>query len=95
MIRGGGSFLEYTTISETEMEVMEMLANENSPILGVALSEIDLPTGSLVGVLITKNKGVILPSGNTTISAGDKVIIVSMPENIAQLEELIEGAVRN
>lgn len=91
MIRGREESLNYTTISETNMEVMEMVAGENSSILGTPLKDVKLPANTLVGAILKNVKKVIIPSGDTTIEAGDKVIMVTMPESVPRLKEILEG----
>ena len=94
MIRGVDDSMDYTTIAETNMEVIEMLANENSEILEKPLKDITFPNNCLVGLIITKNKKVTLPRGDSQIREGDKVILVTMPENVHLLENLIEGKIK-
>lgn len=91
LIRGREQSLHYTTISETNMEVMEMVTNNNSTILKKPIKEIDFPHYSLVGALIKGKDNVIIPTGDTTIEAGDKVIMVTIPEGVPKLREIIEG----
>lgn len=91
LIRQGTTSLNYTTISETNMEVMEMVANENSSIIGIPLKDIQLPENSLFGALLKDDTKAIIPSGMTTIDAGDKVIMVTVPESVPMLREMIEG----
>ncbi len=91
MIRGREQNLNYTTISETNMEVMEMVTAEDSKILGIPLKEVKLPANSLVGAIIKDQRKVIIPTGETIVEAGDKVIMVSMPEGVPKLREIIEG----
>ncbi|MCP4755030.1 MAG: Trk system potassium transporter TrkA [Proteobacteria bacterium] len=90
-IRGGEESLSYTTISETNMEVLEMIAAEDSTILGIPLKDIKLPKNSLVGALIKDKNQVIIPTGETTIEAGNKVVMVALPECVPKLRELLEG----
>lgn len=92
IIRGREESLNYTTISETNMEVMEMVTSNDSRILNTPLKQVKLPQDSLVGAIIKGQRTVIIPTGETKIEAGDKIIMVSMPENIPKLREFIEGS---
>ncbi|MGK0288918.1 MAG: trk system potassium uptake protein TrkA [bacterium] len=94
LMRGGEDSLDYTTISETNMEVMEMLAGENSEIVNKPLQQIHFPKECLMGIVINQKNEVIIPSGSTVIKAGDKVVVIAMPKSIIPLEELIEGEAR-
>ena len=91
VIRGGKQALNYTTISETDMEVLELIADEGSSILGQPLREIKLPPGILFGALLKEHNKVIIPTGDTVLEAGDKVVTVSTPECVSKLKELLEG----
>ena len=91
IIRGGKSALHYTTISETNMEVIEMVATSNSAVLNTPLKEIKLPTNSLFGAIIKNSNKVIIPSGDTKIEEGDKIIMVATGENLIKLKEMVEG----
>ncbi len=95
MIRGREESLQYTTISETNMEVMEMITSENSSILEKPIKEINFPHNSLVGALIKGKDNVIIPTGDTVIEAGDKVIMVTVPEGVPKLREILEGVSGN
>ena len=91
LIRGGGQALNYTTISETDMEVIELIAEEGSSLLGKPLKEVKLPSGTLFGALLRNNSRVIIPNGDTVLESGNKVVAVSTPENVPKLKELLEG----
>lgn len=91
LIRGREESLNYTTISETNMEVLEMVTSENSTILNKPIKEISFPHNSLVGALIKGKNKVIIPTGDTVIEAGDKVIMVTVPEGVPKLKAILEG----
>jgi len=91
LIQGREESLNYTTISETNMEVLEMVTSKDSRILNKPIKEINLPHNSLVGALIKGKNKVIIPTGETVIEAGDKVIMVTVPEGVPKLREILEG----
>lgn len=91
MIRGREQSLNYTTISETNMEVMEMVTAADSRVVGQPLKTVKLPPNTLVGAIIKDHRKVIIPSGDTEIEASDRVIMVSMPESVPKLREIIEN----
>lgn len=95
IIRGREQSLSYTTISETNMEVLEMVASSSSKILDIPLKDLKLPQNTLVGVILKDKRKVIIPTGDTTIDSGDKVIMVSMPESVPKLRSIIEGGDEN
>ncbi len=91
IIRGREESLNYTTISETNMEVMEMVTSDRSKIINTPLKKMKLPENTLVGAIITDKNKAIIPTGDTIITPGDKVIMVSMPESVPKLRTIIEG----
>ncbi len=95
LIRGREKSLNYTTISETNMEVLEMVTSEKATILEKPIKEINFPHNSLVGALIKGNSNVIIPTGDTVIEAGDKVIMVTVPEGVPKLRAILEGDTGN
>ena len=52
VIRGSEQSLNFTTISETNMEVIEMIASPTSRVLGIPLKDLKLPKNTLVGALL-------------------------------------------
>ena len=88
---GGQGELNFTTISETHMEVHEMVAGEGAPILGMPLKNLRLPAGSLVGALLRGGNQAIIADGETVIEAGNQVVMLTLPEGVPRLKELIEG----
>ncbi len=68
-----------------------MVASDHSKILGKPLNAIKLPANTLVGALAKSKKKVIIPTGDTVIESGDKVIMVTMPESVPKLKEMLEG----
>ncbi len=84
------SKLNFTTISETDMEVREMIVSEKSPLARKALKEIKIPKGILIGALVQESGEVLIPKGDTVIHAGDRVIVVTLPETAPKLKELVD-----
>jgi K+ transport systems, NAD-binding component len=75
-----------------QAEIMEVIANRNMAMLGIPLSELDLPSGVLIAV-IHRGKDLIIPNGNTKIELNDKVIILSLLSEIGDLEKLLKSKV--
>jgi len=87
----GGEAGNFTTISETNMEVHEMIADPSSTILGVPLKDLKLPVNTLVGALVKQDKKAVIASGISVIEVGDQVVMLTLPESVAKLRALIEG----
>lgn len=77
-----------TTIAEGKAEIMEAEVKEASVLIGKTLVEVELPKKTLIGAII-RDHSVIIPSGNDTITANDKLIIFTLQESIKQVENLL------
>lgn len=63
---------------------------KTAPLIGQMLRDLHLPTGTLVA-LIRRNDEVIVPSGSTLLSDGDRLTIIGNPDNIQKLYEEYVG----
>ena len=88
---GGAGEGNFTTISETNMEVHEMVAHVSSPVLGIPLKDLKLPPNTLVGALIKEGNQAVIADGLTVIEEGNQVVMLTLPEAVPKLRSLIEG----
>jgi CIC family chloride channel protein len=72
-------------------QFVEMTIGEESPVVGRKLLEMDLPQECTV-VSLQRGRQVIIPHGDTVITAGDKVIAFATEECALELREAFEGA---
>lgn len=75
------------TVSEGFGELIEAEALETSAVVGTPIRYARLPEGVLVGAIVRGDK-VILPRGDTTIRAGDRVIIFAASSAVKKVERL-------
>ena len=64
------------------------LAMETSDIVSRPLKDISFPNGVLV-VAIIREEDVIVPTGNSIIEPGDRVIIFAQRKAIPKMEEIL------
>ena len=83
-----GKILSAISIKGEQAEVMEAVAQETSDIVEKPLKDVSLPKGVLVTVLIRGDK-VMIPSGDTVIKPGDRVIIFGTREAVPKLERIL------
>lgn len=79
---------DFTTIANTDMEVLSLVVGEKSSWVNKKLKEIKLPKNSLMGILIGEDGKTVLPRGKTEILAKDKIIFFTNPENLSLLKKL-------
>lgn len=68
-------------------EIIEAEAMETSPLVGKVLREVNLPTGMVVGAVIRGEK-VIIPRGDTSIQARDRVVVFTIAQGVKHLEKI-------
>lgn len=77
-------------LSGGKVNITDVRLESDSPVVGMTLQEIELPRESLVAVLI-RDDSTIVPSGATRLTAGDHVVLVTVPENHTDTLAVITG----
>ena len=67
-------------VGEGRVNVTEILLDTDSPVVGKQLKDIDLPENALVAVVIRDNQPIV-PRGASVLMAGDRVVLITLPEN--------------
>ncbi len=75
------------TFEDTEVEALEIQLSEDCLVLGKELKNIDLPNSSLVAGVIRRND-VHIPTGEWEFASKDKLVVFSLPDSIADIEEI-------
>lgn len=88
------SFIKRQSISNIvelpgiDAEIIVYIAKEKSRVTGKLLKNIDFPKNTIVGAIINQNEELLIPQGDTQISAGDRVLIFASTEHIKSVEKL-------
>jgi trk system potassium uptake protein TrkA len=93
LIEQRASFDEITNlipVGEGKVNVMELLLNENSPVVGQTLRDIAMPENSLVAVILRDDE-TIVPRGATVLQSADRLIVMTLPENYSQVLKKLTG----
>ncbi len=83
-----GKVLSAKAIKDEQAEVMEAMALETSDIVGKPIKKISFPKGALITGII-RNDNVIIPSGESVIEPGDRIIIFSRRQAIPKIEKIL------
>lgn len=67
-------------VAEGRVNVTEIVLDVASPVADRRLKDIVLPSNSLVAVII-RNEQPIVPRGDTDLMTGDRVVLITLPEN--------------
>lgn len=77
-------------IAGDQAEAAEFILQENTPNLGVALKDLRIRKGFLIVALLHEDQ-VVIPSGGTVLSAGDRVMVISHGQGIQTFQDIFEG----
>ena len=84
-----GKVLSAFSVNGEQAEVMEAVALETSDIVGKPLKTISFPKGALI-IGISKGEGdITIPSGDSVVAPGNRVIIISRRKAVPKVEKLL------
>ncbi len=85
-----GKIFSVTSLADIEAEVIEVEAMATSDLVERPLKDIRWPAGAIIAGVIRKGQGrVIVPSGDTIIDPGDRVIIFAKQGVMSKVEKLL------
>ncbi len=82
-----GKVMSVAALKGENAEVLEIVAQEPSRIVGAALRSLRFPRGALLGAIVRGDR-VIIPKGDTSVQAGDRVLVFALRESIHAVEKL-------
>jgi len=77
-------------VGEGRVNVTEIVLEADSPVAGKFLKDIVLPENALVAVIIRNNQPIV-PRGPNQLLAGDRVVLITLPENHGPVMEVFTG----
>jgi len=83
-----GAILSVASLLGSDAEVLELVVSERWAYVDKSLRSIDFPADTNLGAVVRKGK-VVIPSGDTVLKAGDRLIIFSMKKAIPMVEQLL------
>ncbi|HEX7104305.1 MAG TPA: NAD-binding protein [Nitrolancea sp.] len=81
-------FVHLMSLRHADLAIVEARVAEHSPILDQPIERIQLPPEVIVTAILRKG-GLIIPTGQTVIRAGDELICVTKREREEALQELL------
>ncbi|APF18521.1 TrkA-N domain protein [Caldithrix abyssi DSM 13497] len=82
-----GEIVSIASIPGVEAEIIELIAQPGSKITKKPILKIAFPQNALLGGVIRGDQ-IIIPTGNTQIVAGDKVVVFALPGAVKKVEKL-------
>lgn len=77
------------SIPGIEAEIIEIIAQNHSKITKKPLKNVQFPHFAIVGA-VQRNKEVLIPTGDTQIKSGDRVVIFTIPNALSAVEKLFK-----
>ncbi|MBU0995182.1 MAG: TrkA family potassium uptake protein [Proteobacteria bacterium] len=77
-------------IGEGRVNVTEIALNTDSPVTGKLLKDIVLPENALVAVVM-RDQRPIVPRGGNQLLAGDRLVLITLPENHGPVLKIFSG----
>jgi len=78
-------------IRDKGLEIVEVKIPPDSSTVGKLVKELSLPPGSVLSLIIRKERKPVVPTVNTVIRAGDQIIAVTTPETEEALRATLRG----
>lgn len=85
----GGQMVTMHHIAAGKAEAMEFSAKPDAKVLGIPLTTLPLKEGILIAS-ISRGRKTIIPGGDTTIQAGDAVVVVTANQYILSLDDILK-----
>jgi len=83
-----GKVMSVAALKGEHAEVIEVVAQEPSDILGIPLKKLKFPKGALIGAVV-RGGSVIIPGGHSVIQSQDRLLIFALREAIPAIERLL------
>jgi trk system potassium uptake protein TrkA len=83
-----GKVLSAISLKGEQAEVLEAVALETSDIVGRPLKKINIPKGALVAGIVRRDQ-IIIPTGESIIKPGDRIIIFAKRNAINGIEKIL------
>ena len=77
-------------VGEGKVNITEIVIDKNASIKDKLLKDIKLPENALIGVII-RNGNAIVPRGMNVLTEGDRVILITLPENHGAVLKIFTG----
>jgi len=84
-----GDIVSVTAIEGSNAEALEIEIKKDSEILRTPLRELIFPQNAIIGAIV-RGENYQIPDGESTLEAGDRVVIFALPEALSKVERFFE-----
>ena len=85
---GSGAVILLGALERSNIEAVELIVDESSPLVGAELADINLPKETLI-ISVIREEHAMLPNADTVFAQGDVLVALIPPELEAVLREFI------
>ena len=78
-------------LSRFGMEIVDIVLNDDSPVIGRRLGDLPLPPNAFISLVIS-SRGPVAPTPSLGLAAGDELIAVTPLDQEARLRRVLTGA---
>lgn len=83
-----GKVISVSSLRDEGTEVIEVEALETSALVGKPLMNVNMPAGALIASVVREDQ-VIIPSGQTVIEPGDRLVVFVQRKVLSKVEKLL------
>ena len=83
-----GEIQNLLPIAEGKVNVTEIALEQDNPVVGKTIDEVQLPNGTLIACILRRGE-VIVPNGENNLEALDRLVVIGQPESYGQLMRLL------
>lgn len=84
-----GEVISLATIEGSNAEVLEIEVKAGRQVIGKKLKVLHFPQGAIIGAIV-RGQNYEIPTGDSTLEAGDRVVIFALPGALAKVERFFE-----
>ena len=85
-----GQILSIAKLGDSEVEAIELIAEDGSEIVKKPLRKIRFPKKSILGAVV-RNNTMLLPKGIDAIHPGESVVVFTLPDDIERVQALFSS----
>lgn len=82
-----GRIHSVVTFQDSDIEAIELQVDHTSSAVGETLADLSLPKTAIIGGVV-RGKETFVPRGDTVVEAGDRLIVIALPDAIPAVEKL-------
>lgn len=80
-----GEIISLTAVEGSNSEVLELEIRERSGLLATPIRDLRFPRGAIIGAIV-RGQSYEIPTGNSQLQQGDRVIVFALPEALQKVE---------